>query len=60
MSDERQHRVEALGEQIVALLQPLTQIDREDVMAVVRAVYSKECWGKQPDGPRVCQCWNDE
>lgn len=57
--DERQARLEALGEQIVTMLASLSDLDREDVMAVVTAAYCRHCWTPTP-GDRICYCCNDE
>lgn len=46
-------------DQIRALMEPLTDSQRTDLMSNIRSTYCEGCGRKQPDGRR-CQCQNDE
>lgn len=47
----------ALGEQILAILRPLSVLEREKVMGVVNAEYCFHCW--MAEGPH-CYCTRDD
>ncbi len=51
-------------EKILAILEPLTESERRDLLMGIDDVYCVSCGCKQPKKPgewsRRCQCWNDE
>lgn len=47
-------------EKVLAILQPLSDEQRMEVIYAIKNAYCIHCGCKEPDTGSECQCWNDE